>query len=43
MSIWTPEGETLVDAWSYVVRDHREFQNVAQIVSEALIPSRHAG
>jgi hypothetical protein len=40
MSVWTPNGETLVDAWAAVVRDHRKFQTVSAIVSEALLPAR---
>jgi hypothetical protein len=37
MAIWTPEGEQLVDAWQSVVRDHHQFQIVAQLVSGTLI------
>ena len=38
MSIWTPSGERLVNAWDSIVRDHRQFQMVAQLVSTALFP-----
>ena len=31
MSIWTPEGERLVNAWHAVVRDHHQFQIVCGI------------
>jgi hypothetical protein len=37
MAVWTPQGERLVDAWQSVVRDHHQFQIVAQIVSRTLI------
>jgi hypothetical protein len=40
MAIWTPEGERLVDAWQYIVRDHREFQRISEVVSTALFPAR---
>jgi len=38
MSIWTPDGERLVDAWAYVLRDHRTFQQVADLLSTMLLP-----
>ena len=38
MSIWTPDGERLVNAWDSIVRDHRQFQMVAQLVMKALFP-----
>lgn len=43
MSVWTPEGEKLVNAWEYVVRDHHQFQIVAQRVSAELFPDRQPG
>ena len=38
MSIWTPDGERLVDAWAYVLQDHRTFQQVAGLLSTMLLP-----
>src|SRR6185437_12368496 len=43
MSVWTPHGETLVDAWQSVVRDHHQFQTVAQRVSAELFPVPRMG
>lgn len=43
MSIWTPEGEILVDAWEAVVRDHFQFQKLAQRVSAELFPVPQPG
>jgi hypothetical protein len=43
MSVWTPDGEKLVDAWEAVVRDHHQFQKVAQRVSAELFPIHQPG
>jgi len=43
MSIWTPEGDRLMNAWTTVLRDLRQFEVVASLISVELLPAPVAG